>query len=143
MVRRASLLAAVALLAACQREAVAPERRETAVAAIRFHDGAGGPALSRFSLHEVGDIVVDVSWDAETGVAGTQVLEIYSPDGAVYRDERGVAGQPLTCTLPVAGSSISRHAITGRWWAELRVAGERMPVAAAEFEIAGEPVTGE
>jgi len=136
--------AAVCMTACQQRGAVSLDRAAPAAVAIRVSDGPDGAASTRFALHDVNDLVIDVSQAMPTAdVPGTQILEIYSPDGAVYREERGPAGRPMRCTLPVAGTSISRHGITGRWWAELRIEGKGPPIAEVEFEIAADPVAAE
>jgi len=128
--------------AACeQRPAVSPDRapgavapRRPALATLRVTDGPDGPEASRFHIFDVHDVSIEVQWNGAAAREG-QILEIYTPDGTVYRAERAPAGAPLRCLLPVAGTSISRHAIVGRWSAELRLEGGGGAIAVAEFDL--------
>jgi hypothetical protein len=151
-VRRLCL--ALLAAAACERPAVSPSEPQSepevdrpaaeiaSTANIRIHEPDGAPART-FGLYDAGELWIEVAWSGSPPAdRGAQILDVYSPDGVVYRSERVPSGSPR-CVLPVAGTNITRHGLSGRWSAELRFERGGAAVAVAEFELLAQSPTPE
>jgi hypothetical protein len=54
---------------------------------------------------------------------------------ALQPASRGEAGRVLKVAFPVAGTSITKSGLYGRWRVDVAVDGEKQPCAAVEFEL--------
>ncbi|MBM4440913.1 MAG: hypothetical protein FJ027_10860 [Candidatus Rokubacteria bacterium] len=89
----------------------------------------------RFNAAEVVTVVISVDWK-NLDPGASQRLEVYSPDGDLFRAFVAPASndRPVDTPFPLRGW-ITQHSLYGTWCAEVFVVGDPEPVARRAFTV--------
>ncbi|MBI2218850.1 MAG: hypothetical protein HYU51_16310 [Candidatus Rokubacteria bacterium] len=98
----------------------------------------------RFRINDVREIIVETQWWYLTSDR-TERVKLITQEGHVYQEwentlapapgRRGRTQAAGTTRIPVAGTSITRHALTGRWRLEVWLDGDSQPRAVRPLSL--------
>jgi hypothetical protein len=99
----------------------------------KLHNGGSVPG-EQFSATSLRDLLITLTYSGITG-SHQQRVELYAPDGSLYRKLTGAVAPTTQTLLPVGGTWITDHSLFGDWRIDVFVDRETTPIVSQAFTL--------
>jgi hypothetical protein len=99
----------------------------------QLHNGTSLQA-DQFSATTLRDLLIGMSYANVVG-SSQQRVELYAPDGSLYKRLNGAVAPSTQTLVPVGGTWITQHSMFGDWRVDVYIDRETTPITSQPFTL--------